>query len=299
VVDLPAPDANDAGWRDLRAVLDDELRRLPERYRRPLVLFYLEGKSAEEVATSLGRPRGTVLSQLARGRERLRVRLSRRKLVLSVGLLGSLLERTASSDAAVPDRLLDLGMQALPGGEAGVSARARLLAGQVLRDMLRRRLWKFGSLLFAVLLAPWVGCLSYDALHAPPGAIVPTDANADPGGLQGDWQVVAVEQDGRPLPKDQFPFSTLRVRDDAIDHEGGPHHLLKVRFRLGPEQQANAMDMASEGYHGEIFYAIYALEGDTLTICRREDGPRPVAFASKPGSNTLLYTAKRIPPAAP
>ena len=42
------------------------------------MLFYLEGKSAEDVATALGRPRGTVLSQLARAREQLRIRLSRR-----------------------------------------------------------------------------------------------------------------------------------------------------------------------------------------------------------------------------
>src|ERR1700732_681552 len=48
MVDLPAPDANnDASWRDLRPVLDDELRHLPQRYQRPIVLFYLEGKTAE------------------------------------------------------------------------------------------------------------------------------------------------------------------------------------------------------------------------------------------------------------
>src|SRR5207248_246887 len=158
MVDLPAPDANDdASWRDLRPVLDDELRRLPQRYRRPIVLFYLEGKSAEEVATALGRPRGTVLSQLARAREQLRIRLSRRNLALSVGVLASLLERTAPSDAAVRDRLLDWGMPThasllTPSGAgAGASAQARLLAQQVLEDMLRRRLWTIGSLLLAAL----------------------------------------------------------------------------------------------------------------------------------------------------
>ncbi len=310
MVDLPAPDANDdASWRDLQPVFDDELRRLPERYRRPIVLFYLEGKSAEEVATALGRPRGTVLSQLARAREQLRIRLSRRNLALSVGVFASLLERTASSDAAVPDRLLDLGMQTLPASGAGVSAQARTLAQQVLTDMLRRRLWTIGSLLSAALLAPWVGFLSYDAVRVPPAAVAPlavapaaavqAEARSNLDGLQGDWQVVAVEQGGRVLPKDQFPFISLKIRDDTIVHEGGPHQLLKVRFRLHPEQQPKAMDMESEGYHGDIYHAIYALEGDTLTICRPDDATRPTEFASRPGSKVLLYIAKRIPPAGP
>ena len=308
MVELPAPDANDdASWRDLRRVLDDELRRLPLRYRRPIVLFYLEGKSAEEVATALGRPRGTVLSQLARAREQLRIRLSRRNLALSVGVLASLLERTASSDAAVPDRLLDLGTQTLPASGAGVSAQAQLLAQQILKDMLLRRLWTIGSPLVAAVLAPWVGFLSYGtlnappvgALDAPPAAVVQAEARSDLDGLQGDWQVVAAEQGGRVLPKDQFPFTTLRIRDDTILHEGGPHQLLKVRFRLHPDQQPKAMDMESEGYHGDLYHAIYALEGDTLTICRPDNATRPTESASSPGSNVLLYTAKRIRPAGP
>ncbi len=169
MVELPAPEANDdANWRDLRRVLDDEVRRLPERYRRTIVLFYLEGKIAEEVAAALGLPRGTVLSQLHRAREQLRIRLSRRNLALSVGAFASLLERTASSDGAVPDRLLDLGMQALPAGGAGVSAQAQMLAGQVLKEMLRPRLLTIGSLLPGALLAVWVGFLSYGALRVPP-----------------------------------------------------------------------------------------------------------------------------------
>jgi RNA polymerase sigma factor (sigma-70 family) len=305
MVDLPAADANDdASWRDLRPVFDDELRRLPQRYRRPIVLFYLEGKSAAEVATALGLPRGTVLSQLARAREQLRIRLSRRNLALSVGVLASLLERTASSDAAVPDRLLDLGMQTLAASGAEVSVKAQLLARQVLKDMLRRRLWTIGSLLSAALLAPSLGSLSYVASRAPdaaaaPAAVVQAAAKPKLDELQGDWEVAAVEQGGRVLSKDQYPFTSLRIRDDTIVHEGGPHQLLTVRFRLHSEQQPQAMDMESEGYHGDTYRAIYTLEGDTLTICRSDDATRPTEFASKPGSNVLLYTAKRTRPAGP
>jgi hypothetical protein len=76
--------------------------------------------------------------------------------------------------------------------------------------------------------------------------------------------VVAVEQGGRVLPKDQFPFTSLRIRDGTIVHKGGPHHLLEARFRLHPEQQPKALDMESEGYHGDIYHAIYADVGDTI-----------------------------------
>jgi RNA polymerase sigma factor (sigma-70 family) len=305
MVDLPAPEADDdVSWRDLRPLLDDELQRLPERYRKPIVLFYLEGKSAEEVARALGRPRGTILSQLARARDRLRVRLACRNLALSAGLLASLLERTASSEAAVPETLLSWGMQAhasLTAGaaEAGASAQANLLSRQVLKDMFRRRLWRIGSLVLAVALAIIVGILAYGAILATPVPVVQADPTLDLDGLQGEWQVVAVEHDGRVLPKDEFPFTRLKIRNDFIVHAGRDHDQ-EVSFQLHPEQQPKAIDMQSTGYHSaDTFSGIYALEGDTLTICRPDDNARPTQFASKPGSRILLYTAKRIPPAGP
>ena len=57
--------------RELLAVLDDELGKLPGVYRETLVLFYLEGLSREDVAGRLGVPVGTVKIRLSRARERL------------------------------------------------------------------------------------------------------------------------------------------------------------------------------------------------------------------------------------
>jgi RNA polymerase sigma factor (sigma-70 family) len=92
-------------YRELRSVLDDEVQRLPWKYRAPLILCCLEGRSFEETVRQLGWPRGTVAVRLARGKERLRARLARRGLTLSAALLTHLLARSLAS-AALPASLL-------------------------------------------------------------------------------------------------------------------------------------------------------------------------------------------------
>ena len=79
----------DGDWRDLRPVLDEEIARLPEKYRAPVVLCFLEGQTHEEAARQLRWPLGTVKSRLARARARLQGRLTRRGLAPSAGLLGA------------------------------------------------------------------------------------------------------------------------------------------------------------------------------------------------------------------
>lgn len=69
---------------DLREALESELAHLPDRYRVPLILFYFQDRSVEELARELNCPRGTILSRLSRGRDRLRRQLERKGWTLSI-----------------------------------------------------------------------------------------------------------------------------------------------------------------------------------------------------------------------
>jgi hypothetical protein len=88
-------------------VLHEEVNRLPERYRLPVILCYLEGKTNEEVAEQLKWPVGTVKGRLSRARDLLRSRLTRRGLALSAAFLVTALANGTVIADVVPPRLVD------------------------------------------------------------------------------------------------------------------------------------------------------------------------------------------------
>jgi RNA polymerase sigma factor (sigma-70 family) len=84
-------------WTDLQPLIDQELSRLPNRYRSVLVLCDLEGKTRSQAAHQLGLPEGTIGSRLARGRSMLAKRLARHGFAMSGAALATMLSQNLVS----------------------------------------------------------------------------------------------------------------------------------------------------------------------------------------------------------
>jgi RND family efflux transporter MFP subunit len=173
-VETPAEPRNELG-----RLLHEEIERLPERYRAPLVLCDLQGLSHEQAARSLGWPVGTVKSRLARGRERLRDRLVRRGLAPDAGLLAAL-PRPAGPDAVVPAALIDSTAGAAAQfltARTIAQASALFLAQGVLRSMLLMRWLKVASVVLVLVLGAMASDLDVLARRGTAGAESPAQAN--------------------------------------------------------------------------------------------------------------------------
>lgn len=136
---LPAAD------RELHSALDEEIDRLPARYREPLVMCCLEGLSREEAAARLGTTPGAVKGLLERGRERLWQRLLRRGVVPALPAV----------PAAVPLKLASITVRATAGG--AVAANVSGLAKGVVTEMSLSRSQSILALAFAALTCSGVG----------------------------------------------------------------------------------------------------------------------------------------------
>src|SRR5262249_283921 len=142
-------------WHDLQLVLDEELNRLPENYRLPILLCDLEGKSIKSVTEQLGWPQGTLAGRLARGRKLLARRMTRRGVTISGGALAVVLSERAAS-AHVPHSLaastsrVAVAVAAGTAAENLVSASVAKLVKGILNTMLLSKLKTVTVVLLAV-----------------------------------------------------------------------------------------------------------------------------------------------------
>ena len=222
LVEPAAPEAScDLVWRDMRPILDEQLNRLPEKYRAPLVLHYLEGKTVEQVARQLGWPQGTVTGRLDRAKQQLRKRLVYQGITLSAtAMAAALTHGTASAQATAG--LVASTLRATTLCAAGkaeiVSASITTLTQGVLRAMFPIRTMKVAVTLVGAccLLAVGGGFLAYRAQAEPDKTVEVPRASAQ--------EQVEVHKDiqGDPLPAGAITrLGTARFRQAGL---AGPYY---------------------------------------------------------------------------
>jgi RNA polymerase sigma factor (sigma-70 family) len=145
-------------WNDFAPVIHQELDRLPQRYREPILLCCVEELSREQAAARLGWPMGTLQSRLARGRERLKSQLIKRGIAPGAAIAGTILFEEGCR-AAVPSILIEATIQAV--GRAALASTANIsaisaTAAQLIKGaimfMVRHNLKVFAGVLLTVAL---------------------------------------------------------------------------------------------------------------------------------------------------
>jgi RNA polymerase sigma factor (sigma-70 family) len=228
----------EVSWREVQAILDEELARLPEHYRAPLVLCYLEGKTRDEAAQQLGWSPDTLRGRLDRGRERLRARLTRRGLTLSAALLASALAEGSAAEV-LPPTFVVLTVKAgllvaagKMGAAGGASARVAALTEGALR------------VLFAARAKAFVGVLG-TALAA--GIGMSLLASGGPGGEQ------------TAATPETFRNRTSQRTDEAKVAVGGPRQANR------PQRVASwRAHAALTGHSGAVRALAFSVDGSRL-----------------------------------
>jgi RNA polymerase sigma factor (sigma-70 family) len=305
---MPEPSVvESAVWRDLGPLLDHELSRLPDKYRVPVVLCDLEGKSYKEAARQVGCADGTLGARLSRARAILAQRLARHGVALSTGALALAMSQNAPS-ARVPAAVVSNTIKAagsLAAGQAAagaISARAAELSEGVIKTMLVKKLsYPLALLLAAAALLSGAGLLWYAGADAgsghAPGQAALNAAKAHPAQgagkksdeerIVGTWRFASANLGGQPLREEvkvlarmtftkegKFTFSIVEKANEATFKIVGPG---KIDLDFDKDQQTSP--------------GIYQFDGDDkLTICIKEGGPdRPTKFE---GDTMVLVRAK-------
>ncbi len=190
-----------AAWREVQAVLDEEIARLPEKYRAPFLLCILQGQSRAEAARELGLKEGTVWSRLSQARRMLQERLAHRGVTLSAILaVGDVFPARTTAPVALLDATARAAVEGI-----GLSGRVHALAEGALKTMTLAR-----ARLPAVLL------LACGLLAAGAGLAAHQAAAIKPPQLRRAGPPPRSEPDRDPLPAGaQLRLGSPRLRHDA------------------------------------------------------------------------------------
>jgi RNA polymerase sigma factor (sigma-70 family) len=305
-----------ADWPGAWPELHEEISRLPRHHREPIVLCYLEGLTTEAAARRLGCPQGTVMSRLARARERLHIRLTRRGLEHEDIAEGSASRfGIVTVPAALGKATIDASSAIAGGAEAGaIGASASALSltrGEIIAMN--------GSILKAIaatVLAGVVGLGSawgFGGFRQPggDGAVSATDPPAeqradkastlqDINRLRGTWKVTKTTMDGkavqdRALSGAKFTFDSNQLDIDA--GKGRERHVFALDTASKPRAFLTNRIIPNRRQSG---WMIYELKGEGLRIAFNDALiGRPESFEPRPKLLVIELEREAIPDGAP
>ncbi len=281
----PTEARDDIHWHELRLVLDEELGRLPEKYRAPLVLCYLEGRTRDEAAKQLGVSKAVFRRCLEYGRDQLGRQLARRGLALSAALSAPLLV-DAATQAALPPLLVATTVRAGLASALGntvcgiVSDQVITLAESGVGSLLAKK----ASIALVLLVSLTLGIgslLAHRAAHSRTFAEAPAAQHpqSPPARSASKDQAVEIkgrvlDPEGKPLagatvyfvPKDAKTKADLRLRA-VTDKEGA------FRLTAAPaDMQSGAQLLATAAGHGPD-WAKVSKDGETTLRLAKDDVP--------------------------
>jgi len=238
---------------DLAGIVHDEVNRLPDRYRMPILLCDMEGHTCAEAARLMGCPVGTVASRLSRARDRLRAKLGGRGVAFGLAALGGALS-TEAAGAVVPPALLSSTARMAVSTIAGSAASGAIPMGVITlaRGTLRAMLVTKLKLTIAALVS--AGMIATGALVV---------ARQVPGQRPKDGPE---ERDGLAAPATGagLPVVIQRVGDRPRKQRDGQGPTLKGKIVIFGEGKLDVPDI----------YQIRALD---------PDGAAPRTIAELPG----------------
>jgi WD40 repeat protein len=249
VLPAAADPANEVIAAEVAAVLDEQLGRLPMRYRGAFLLCCVEGQTRDQAARALGLALRTLDRRLEEGRALLRARLSRRGVTLSAALLTAGLMEPAAG-AALPAPLVAVTVTAalafVRGGTraVGTSARAAVLAEAMLRGMVITSM-KWLAAVVLVLGAVTAGAgLAVHAVGVPSPAVGQEDRKATPP-KPVDVRQVRTDRYGDPLQEGAVArLGSVRLRhawlSDFVVLPGG-----KAALTSGGDRVLRTWDLAT------------------------------------------------------
>jgi RNA polymerase sigma factor (sigma-70 family) len=315
--DAARPERDETAWK-----IHEALDCLPPKFRAPLVLYYLEGKTQDETAKELGWTAGMVKGRLERGRYKLRARLAKTGITLSATALPAALTDQATA-GLVPAALVHSTLQVSLLGTAGKTATTGVVPAQVLalikevtKAMFLTKLQIVTVTILAVgIIAAGVAAVTYVAGHGGDDpAVVRTAKNAPAGDdnasrtdqekIQGTWIIVSrkvwddkgkeIKGEGPEAEKIAEHIKQKKLKliftGEKLTLSGGDE-MPSFNYKLDPSKKPRTIDSISDK---ETHKGIYSLNGKELKLCfagnEHQRSFNPAKEGIIPGARPMDFT---------